>query len=99
MFDLCGDFDFAKESLASQHGREVRSEHFDCYVTTVPGILGQVDRCHPACAQLSLDFVAVAYRGFDLGEKIGHWREIYGVRGGADKNDCRLQIGDLRLVR
>ena len=42
----------------------------------VPCIFRKVDRGHATRAELPLDFIAVADRGLDAGEEIGHWVEI-----------------------
>src|SRR5688572_13955779 len=53
-----GDLDLAQESLASDEASDVGVQHLDRYLASVPRIVGQVDRRHPAAADLAADVIA-----------------------------------------
>jgi hypothetical protein len=60
-----GDLHFGEESLGAKHRAEFRLEHLDGDLSIVLEVLGEIDRGHPARAELALDAVAVGQRSGD----------------------------------
>jgi len=71
MLQLRGGLDFPQEPLDTDQLRELAVHHFDRDLAVVAGVVGEIDVCHPASANLSLDGAAVrqdcleAIRHFD----------------------------------
>ena len=65
---MCGCCRFAvvlisrEEPLGADHGGELGAQHLERDLAIVPEVVRQVDRGHPALAQLALDPVAVGQR-------------------------------------
>ncbi len=57
------DPDLAQEPFGAEHGRQLRPQHLERDPAVVPQVLGQVDRCHAALAELPLDAVAIGEGG------------------------------------
>ena len=54
--------DLAQETLGAQRRGELRVQHFEGHWAAVLEILRQIDRGHPAAAELTLDRVMVRQR-------------------------------------
>ena len=67
MVERRGDADLAGEPVGTEHGAELGAEHLDRHLPAVPAVVGEVDRGHPAVAELTEDGVAV-------GERVDHPR-------------------------
>jgi hypothetical protein len=65
----CGG-DLTQEALPAQGGGELWAEDLDGDLAPVFEILGEVDRSHPARAQLALEVVPVAKGGPKLRENL-----------------------------
>ena len=72
MLELGRDLDFAGESLRAQGGGEFGPQHLHRHLAAVLHILGEVDRGHPAGAELPLDRVAAGQRGGQPFLRCGH---------------------------
>jgi hypothetical protein len=59
MLEASGDLDLPKKSFRAEGSGELMAQQLDRNEPIVLEIVCQVDRCHPAGAQLSLDAVAV----------------------------------------
>ena len=68
MLELRGGGDLLHEAVGAQDGGQLGLEDLDGHLAVVLEVLGQVDRGHPALAQLPLDAVAVRQGG---GQAIG----------------------------
>ncbi len=68
MTERGGDVDFAEKPLGAERGRQLRTQDLERDPPVVLEVLGQIDRCHPAPAELALDRVAVREGGADLDE-------------------------------
>jgi len=53
------DLDLAQKALGTECCGKLGLEHLDGYFAMVLQVLGEVDRRHPAVAELALDCVAV----------------------------------------
>ena len=60
--------DLGEESLAAEHGAELRLEHFDGDVAVVLHVVREVDGRHAAGAELSLDAIAVGERDREVSD-------------------------------
>ncbi len=58
-----GDPDFVGEPLGAEQRPQLGPEHLDRHLAAVLQIVGQVDRGHPAPAELALDGVPARERG------------------------------------
>ena len=61
-----GELDFPEESLRAQGSCELGMEDLQCDGTVVAEVLGQVNDCHAASAELSVDAVAVGECGREV---------------------------------
>ena len=82
------------EALGAQHGRELRPEHFHRDPAFVLEIVGKVDGCHAACAELALDVIAAGERRAETIGFVAH--STLAVEAGmigpsACRGACRLQ--------
>jgi hypothetical protein len=59
VLEIGGDLDFGEEAFAADHGAQLGVEHLDGDSSAVLQVLGEVDGCHAARAELPLDPVAV----------------------------------------
>ena len=59
MLQAGGDADLAMEPLGAQAGNQLRAEHLQRDPAAVLQVLGEVDRSHPAPADLALDPVTL----------------------------------------
>ena len=57
------EFNFLDGPLGAQAHREFRPQHLDGHLPVQLEILGEIDDCHPAAAELALDSVAVGECG------------------------------------
>jgi hypothetical protein len=64
--------DLGQESLGTDDRRELGLQHLERDVALVPHVIGEVDRSHPALAQLSIDPVAALQGRVEAGDGIGH---------------------------
>jgi hypothetical protein len=71
--------DLGQEALGADHGRELGAEELESDLAVVSEILGQVDRRHPAGADLAFDPVAVGERYLEPVEQLGHVGLCWGV--------------------
>ncbi len=62
----CGESDLAVEALGPEQVREVGVKDLECHRAVVLQITGEIDRSHPAAAELTLERVTVAQ---SLGER------------------------------
>ena len=53
-----GDLDLAQEALGAERGRQLGVEDLERDLAVVPEVLGEVDRGHPAAAELALERIA-----------------------------------------
>jgi hypothetical protein len=67
-----GEADLALEALRPQRRGQLGMEHLERHRPVVPDVVREVDRRHPAPAQLPLDRVAVLQRFTHTGDGIGH---------------------------
>jgi hypothetical protein len=75
-----GGADLGEEPLAAERGTEVGVEHLDGDVALVAEIVREIDRGHPARAELALNAVAVSETAGETGEDVGHVRRWAGAR-------------------
>ena len=66
-----GEADLATESLRSHRVRELRVEHLEGDGPVVSEIAGQVDRSHPAAAELAAECVAFPQGLGERGQNVG----------------------------
>ena len=66
MIELGGDADLAGEPVGPEHRSQLGPEHLDRDLAVMPQIVGEIDRGHPAVAQLALDPVAARERGREM---------------------------------
>ena len=66
------DFDLAEEPLRTERGSELGLQHLDGDLAMVLQVLGEIDRRHPAAAQLSLDQVTVGECRLERREHVRH---------------------------
>ena len=74
MLERRGGLDLLDEPLGAEHGGELGLQDLDRDLAVVLEVLGQVDRGHPALAELALDPVAV---GEGRGEASRNWRHAH----------------------
>ena len=67
-----GDFDLAGEPFSANGHGEFRPEDLHRNFAMVLEVLSQIDRGHPAAAELSFERVAAGQRSSQLIEGIGH---------------------------
>jgi hypothetical protein len=68
MRELGGGLDLAQEAVGAQRNRQLGTEDLDGDRPVMLEIAGEIDRGHPALAQLALDGVAVRQGGRQAGE-------------------------------
>ena len=66
------DADLAQEPLGAEHRAELGVEHLDRHLAVVPDVVGQVDRGHPAAAELALERIAAGQLGSQGGLEVRH---------------------------
>jgi hypothetical protein len=71
VIELCGDPDFAEEALRAERGSEIGWEDLNGYSAAMLPVCREIDRTHPAPAELALDRVATPERRRDAGMGIG----------------------------
>jgi hypothetical protein len=76
MSEIRSDLDLAHEAFGAERSRELGTQNLDGYSTTMFDILGEIDRRHPACAQLALDAVAVGEGYREAAGEISHARTV-----------------------
>lgn len=57
MLEMRGDFYLAEEALGAEHRGELGVKDFDRNVAIVLFVVGEIDGCHSAPAELALDSV------------------------------------------
>src|SRR6185437_14957255 len=67
-----GDPDLAEEPLGTERAGELGLQDLDGDATLVLQVLSQIDRCHPAAAELVLDRVAPGQGGSEARQGVGH---------------------------
>ena len=72
MSQVGGDLDLSEEAFGPDYSRQFRLQDLESHLAIVLQVLGQVDRSHPALAQLSLDGVAAPKSSIESFESIGH---------------------------
>jgi hypothetical protein len=58
MGELRGDLDLAQKSLRSDGVRQLGLEKLDRDLPSMSDVIGEIDGCHPAAADLALDSIA-----------------------------------------
>jgi len=66
-----GEPDFPKEALPPQRRGQIRVEDLEGDKTVVLQVTGEIDRRHPAAAELALDRVAAGEGGLQVAELVG----------------------------
>ena len=59
MLQVGGGLDLGQEAVGADHGGQLRPQHLHRDLAVVLEVVGEVDRRHPARAELALDGVAV----------------------------------------
>ena len=72
MLQVCGDLDLFEKPFRIEGGGQLGPQHLDRDLAMVFEVLGEVDHCHAARTQLTLDSVAVAEGGFQSFEGVRH---------------------------
>jgi hypothetical protein len=72
MLEPGGETDLPMKPLGSRQRSQLGQNDFEGHRPVVLEIASQVDRCHTASAQLTLQGVAVGECGGKLGRDIGH---------------------------
>ena len=62
----------ARKPLGPDHGGELGTQHLHGDLAIVADVVREIDRGHPAGAELPLDRVAVAEGGGEAGERLDH---------------------------
>jgi hypothetical protein len=57
MVEPGGDLDLAQESVVAQRCGKLGAEHLERHLAVQFQVLGEIDRSHPAAAELALDRV------------------------------------------
>ena len=70
MRELGRDLDLAQEPLGAEGDGELGSQHLERHGAAELAVVGEVDRGHPALAQLALDRVAIGERGGQAGDVV-----------------------------
>jgi hypothetical protein len=78
MLEVGSDGDLAEESLGTKRSREIGSQDLHRHLAVVARIFREVDRCHPARAELALDAVTISE---GLGKALqkfchGNWAKV-----------------------
>ena len=81
MGEACCNPDLAQEAFNAQLVAHLRVQDLQRDLAFVLEIVGQVDRRHPALAQLTLDGVAAFEGGVQAGDGIRHGRTPRSDRG------------------
>ena len=74
MGELRGDLDLAQEPLGPERRGNLGAEHLEGDAALVAEVPGEVDRGHPAAAELALDRVAIRQGRLQAGEHVRHVR-------------------------
>ncbi len=67
MLEPCREPDLAQKPLGAEQQRDLRAQHLDRDGTVVLQVLGEIDECRPATAQLVSDRIATVQRGAEWG--------------------------------
>ena len=65
--EIGGGLDLLNEPLGAKDRGKLRPQHFDGDLAVVLEVVGQIDVCHAAFAQVPLDLVAVGEGGREAG--------------------------------
>ena len=100
MLQVGGELDLGEEALGADHGRELGAQELERDLAVVPEILGQVDRRHPAGADLAFDPVAVGKRYLEPAQQLGHVGAFVGgcLQDGAESGSARGFVRDHGLA-
>lgn len=63
------DLHFSEETLVAERRRQLGVQDLDRHRAVVLEVFGQVDGCHPAAAELSLEAIATGQGGGDASER------------------------------
>ncbi len=69
-----GELDLSLEPLVPHGGGQLRQHHLERDRAVVLQVVGEVDRGHPAAAQLALDLIAAGQRGPEAFERVRQWQ-------------------------
>ena len=72
MLQLGDDVDLAREPIGPHRGGELRAEDLESDLAAVLEVMGEIDRGHPAHADLALDAVTRTEGGGNAFQLIGH---------------------------
>ena len=76
VLEIRGGLDLGEEALRAHQDRQLGLQHLQSDLPLVPLVVGQVDRSHPALAELSLDSVAALEgRVQSCDRVVGHGRQ------------------------
>ena len=65
-----GEVDLGQEPLSAQHRGQLRPQHLEGHIAVVLEVVGEVDRGHPALAQLAVKAVAIGEGGLQSDERV-----------------------------
>ena len=66
VLELRREANFTQEPISAQDGSELGTQHLERDRAVVLPVAGEIDRRHPAVAELALDRVAVGERCFEV---------------------------------
>ena len=93
MLQARGGLDLGEEAVTADDGAQLGVQDLDGDLAVVLQVFGEVDRGHAALAQLALEAVAVAERGTEAGDGVGH---AYFFPGGHRPGVEHVAQGDQR---
>ncbi len=64
------DLDLAEKAVGAYGVSELRIEHLERDLAAVANVLGEIDRRHPAAADLAFDPITAADRGDERGDSV-----------------------------
>ncbi len=71
MLQAGSQHDLALKPLGAEHRRDLRMEQLERYRAVVLEIVGEIDRGHPAAAQLPVEAIVVGEGGTQAGIPVG----------------------------
>ena len=78
MLEPRGELDLPEKALGAERRGQLGMQHLERDRPVVALVTGEVDRRHPAAAELPLEDVAVGERGGELGDGFGcHGRAVF----------------------
>ena len=69
MLELRREPDLTQEPLGAEQHRDLRAQHLDRDRTVVLQVMGEIDECRAATAQLVSDRIATVQRGSEWGRR------------------------------